>query len=624
VRLVATFLGEAGDDPAALRHLELADRLAPDEESPTEEASARLIESNPAISPWQKNPYTLSEPPEGLPAAAEARFREALGWAEDGLWAAAASAFELLAADHPQAAREANRNLGLCRLWLADNAAASAALARAISRSGATPEAVDLEALRQQIAPLGPDDLVDHVQWIWPLRNREGLLTSLRAEPTVNEYEPAPIDPNDPESPQVDQFVLLDKPRVEARKGLGIAEIPRVVARLHVGQEIVALESYDDGRLDALGERFTALAGAAIAPAHPRTKVLGKSSRSTVALMWEWLVPEGLDRDEVARLTREQGAWLIREAWPRTPMAYLGGRTPQAAAAAGDAEVPLRAAILQHELSPESWRDGIDFAGLRASLGINPEPEVDPETVDIRRLHLARFRFVPVERLSDERLVAFYRRAQRYALLDAAERAVRGLLDRPSAAALGSLEPSALYSGLAFYLAVRGQKDEAMDALRRGRQAEPAATRGANAVRWDMLEMQLRARLEPPESWVPDLAVMLDRYGEDQASNRRMMTGLVEMGLIRLVPRSEQSDEIVIDPRPLQALLAEYGPRVTTASGRLGVAAARGGIWTPGSEGGGAGSGGAIWTPGSGNAPSSPSEPGPPGGEKSRLIIPGR
>jgi hypothetical protein len=67
--------------------------------------------------------------------------------------------------------------------------------------------------------------------------------------------------------------------------------------------------------------------------------------------------------------------------------------------------------------------------------------------------------------------------------------------------------------------------------------------------------------------------------------------------------------------------MAAYGPRVTTASGELGVAASSGGIWTPGSAAGGSG---AIWTHGSGVPPTAGAAPSPPGGDKPKLIIPGR
>src|SRR5262249_7470300 len=151
----------------------------------------------------------------------------------------------------------------------------------------------------------------------------------------------------------------------------------------------------------------------------------------------------------------------------------------------------------------------------------------------------------------------------------------------------------------------------------RGRQADPASARASNAPAWDMLEIQLKARSEPPETWVPELAVVLDRHGRDPAANEKVVMALVEMGLIRLVAREESPEALMPAPRPLQALMTEYGPRVTTASGDLGVSAARGEIWTPGSATGG---GGTIWTPGSGSSPA----PSVPGGEKSKLIIPGR
>ncbi len=131
--------------------------------------------------------------PEDLSSPVRERFEEALRWAEQGLWSSAASAFDLLTAE-PVAAE---RNLGLCRLWMADDAGAVEALRRYIARVGATTEAVDLEALCQSIAPLGPGDLVEHVQLIWPLRDREGLLNALREDPRTHEDGRGPIDPVD-------------------------------------------------------------------------------------------------------------------------------------------------------------------------------------------------------------------------------------------------------------------------------------------------------------------------------------------------------------------------------------------------------------------------------------------
>jgi tetratricopeptide (TPR) repeat protein len=611
-RVVGVFLSESGQFPAALKHLALAQDLA-GEPDPTAQSAIRMIQQSPTVSPWMKNLDPLVPAPEGLAAEARAGFAQAVQWGNEGFWASAASAFDLLAADQVAAA-EAERNLGLCRLWMADNAGAVEALRRSVARLGATPEAVDLEALCQQVAPSGPDDLVERVQLIWPLRDREGLLKALREEKTVEDEGPGPIDPDDPNSPEVKHFALLDRPLIQAERGLRPDQIPRVVGRVLVGQEIVALETYDDGRLNGLIERVTTLAGSAIPPAHPRTKSLDKITRTALVLSWDWLLPAGMEDDEAKRLTVDQGAWLIREVWPNTPLPFLGGRTPLQAALAGDAVVPLRAAVFQLEQSRESWRDAVDFDALRATLNIEPEPPIDPETVDIARLHLARLSLVPADRLSDEKLAELYHRARANMLSNVLERATRILVARPELWERAGIEPIVLHTDLALLAAGRDRLTEAFDWVRRGRQADPIPARARNAPMWDMLEIRLKSRRTPPEVWVPDLAVIMDRYRDDQAANQAILLNLLEMGLVQMVPNPDKPDEVLIDSRMLQALMAEYGPRVTTASGQLGVSATRGGLWTPGSSAGG---GGTIWTPGS-------EVPGASGGDKPKLIIPGR
>ncbi len=615
-RVVAAFLTEAGKIPAAIVHLKLALDLAGENDAPTSSA-LRMIEASPNFSAWLKNPYTLAPAPGGLDDAARGRFEQALQWAEQGLWSSAASAFEVLSAD-ARTEGVAERNLGLCRLWTADETGAVAALRRYIARLGTTPEAVDLEALCQQISPPGDDDLVERAQLIWPLRDRERLLKALRADPTVREQEPGPIDPDDPESPEVDQFGLLDRPALERGGTLRVADIPKFVGQVLVGQEIVALETYDDGRLDGLSDRFTTLAGSAIARAHPRTKVVDKVAGSSLALSWEWLLPEGVDEAENARLNREEAARILRDVWPNTPMSYLGGRTPLLAAKAGNAAVPLRAALWQIEQSRQTREQGA-LTELRATLKIDPEPRIDAGSVDVDALHLARLSLVDVERLGDDQLVALYRRARRWMTSEILERTARVLADRPAVTERAGLEPLALFSDLAVLAAGHDDPAAAFDWVRRGRQAESASSRARNAPVWDMLEVRLRMQTEEPEVWVPELAVVMERYRDDSAAYQVILKTLLDLGLISVAPNPDRPDDFLIDSRPLQALLAEYGPRVTTASGGLGVSASRGEVWTPGGPSGGGG--GAIWTPGSQAAPSSPSGEEKP---KPRLIIPGR
>jgi tetratricopeptide (TPR) repeat protein len=621
VKVVGAFLAEAGDFPAARKHLIFSLLLAQGEPDPAVVSTLQVIGGNPSISPWLKNADELSDAPDETVPTTKVRFLEALVWAEEGLWSSAAAAFETLASD-PVAGAVAERNAGFCRLWLADDAAAVASLRRYAARIGATPEAVDIEALCQQVAPDAPDDLVEHVQLIWPLRDRSALLEALNADPTVHSEGTGPIDPDQENAPDVDQFALLDRP--DPRHGrddnpaddgstLTQDQIPRVIGRAFVGQEIAALETYDDGRLDRLSERFSARAGAALAPAHPRTKVLGSFPRLQLALTWEWLLPDGIDPEEAHRLNREQGAALIRDVWPNIPLGFLRGRTPLQAATDGDAEVPLRAALFLLELSREPWRQGFDFGALRSRLNIPPEPVIDPETVDVTKLHLARLTLVPADRLSDETLVDLYDRSRAAALTDALEAAALALVARPEAIERLEIDSMALFRDLATIAAGRGDRAAAADWVRLGRQADPAAVRARNAPLWDMLDLRIRAQAEGPRLWVPELAVILERYRENVDATQLIMMGLIDMGLIEMVSSPDRPGEVSLDTRVLQTLLSEYGPRVTTASGRLGVSATRPEIWTPGSS---TGSSGGLWTPGSTTKPAGPA------GEK-KIIITG-
>jgi hypothetical protein len=200
-------------------------------------------------------------------------------------------------------------------------------------------------------------------------------------------------------------------------------------------------------------------------------------------------------------------------------------------------------------------------------------------------------------------------------MTEAMEAASLAIVARPNLFDNRQGDAVSVYSDLASLAAARGEKDQAMSWLARGRQADSPARRAANAPVWDMVEVRLKARSERPEVWVPELAVVMERYAHEPAANQVILMNLVEMGLVRLGPNPDDPQDILLDSRPLQSVLAEYGPKVTTASGRLGVSATKPDLWTPG--GPASGSGGALWTPGS-NAGNSPV------GEKSKLIIPGR
>jgi hypothetical protein len=170
-----------------------------------------------------------------------------------------------------------------------------------------------------------------------------------------------------------------------------------------------------------------------------------------------------------------------------------------------------------------------------------------------------------------------------------------------------------LYGYLASDAAQRNERQEAFDWIAKGRSVHSDTNRRLVAPIWDMLEIQVRMVLDTPEDWVPELAVVLDRYGSDKAAMMLVQSRLISLGLIRVVPDPENPEEFALDPSLLQYFLSLYGPRITTSSGVLGVSASKGEIWTPGSSSGGT----PLWTPGSGE-PAAPAS-----SDRPRLILPG-
>jgi hypothetical protein len=382
-----------------------------------------------------------------------------------------------------------------------------------------------------------------------------------------------------------------------------------------IGAETVVLETDDDGRLNSLIERFTSLAGKAIPPSHPRTKVIGQTSRSSHALSWHWYLPPDLPQAESDRLNEEQIVHLTTEIWPDTPMAFLDGRTPLQAARSGPYKTLLRAAVLQIELSGESWVDRVDWRQFHARLGLEPEPPVDPQAIDLEHMHLARLALVPLARLDDERLFRLYSRAHQWGLTDVRLKAAHEIVNRPNLTLPDTIELLTVYGDLVMEATGHGDRAGAMEWLRRGRAAVAPETRSVTAPHWDMLEVRVKIQFDPTSSWVADLAIVLGRYAGNEEAKVVLTARLVEWGLLNVVPSADNPNQFHLDTRPLQQLLSTHGPKVSASSNYVGVSATKGDIWTPQTAGGGSGS--AIWTPGSDSGEAA-------GGNKPRIILPGQ
>ncbi|WP_205679011.1 SEC-C domain-containing protein [Aquisphaera insulae] len=609
--LIANALVRSVEIPPALKHAELAAEIAEDPEL-IGEAKEHLAEirRNPRIHPWLKQPLALSPAPSGLDPESADSFNQALGWAREGLWDAAAAAFELLSANRG-ASLAADRNVGICRLWLADDQAAVAALRRFIAASPATTDVVDLAVISELIDPAKDPEQVEEVTMTWPIRDRRDLIARLVDHATVARDEPDEEEEGDDDSEPEDEFLLLDRPKLKEQEGLSAAQVPNVLADIAVGRETVKLIAFDEGGLNAIMDQFSAIAGTAVPPSHPKVKVTRRVDRAEVAEGRQAYLPPALDATEQERLLREKWAEYVQDRWADVPRATFGGRSPAQLAKSGHAEVILRAAILALETKFAFAK--ADWAALRARLNVPEEPAIDPATVQIDDVSPGRFRFIPLGALDDDRLVALDRRAGELGQIEVHLDCCREIVRRGHLISDRKVAAIRVYPALISAAVAAGDRQAAFDLLQEGRAAALAADSSSGASAWDMTEFQLLVRFDGPEVWVPKLLELSDRYKGSAQFGQALSAFLVQLGLIRLIPLQDRPGEFATDARLLERLIGLYGPKVQSASDYLGISASKGGIWTPGSET----KGGSIWTPGA----EAPGQAQGQGEDKPRIIL---
>ena len=175
-----------------------------------------------------------------------------------------------------------------------------------------------------------------------------------------------------------------------------------------------------------------------------------------------------------------------------------------------------------------------------------------------------------MERLDDDRVLAVYRRAREWGV----DRWRIGRLESstpgPSLMVKGKIEPMTLYGELALDAAGRNDRDKAAYWLERGRDSEPPRKRSANQIAWEMIALQIQMVLDGPEVWVKSLAVILERYRGNQEATSAVFLRLINLGLVQVVSDPNRPDQMALDTRTLEYYLDQFGPRVTTASGRTG------------------------------------------------------
>jgi len=316
----------------------------------------------------------------------------------DGELDAAAAVFDRLVDEAPDDV-EAWYNRALCLAWRGRDVEAVECLDRVVALEAAhdfqgAVEAWTLaEVLRQGG---GAEVLADDLRYACtfaldrddlPVDDLVALFPEIRRIPT-------PRDPSRPE-PAADLEVLewLDRPAPgpDEAEGLSASDLPQVLATVYAGPGTLRLSSPRVDGLERAEERLRLVLGES--GEAPERAAAPLPLPFLDAAVWTVRLPEGLDRADAGRWTREVVEDYYEGRWIHQPRQGLDGLSPLAAAHdahAGDdqARAKLAAAVrLREQLgerpSSAGLYQGYPFDRLRRRLGLELDDPASIESADL-------------------------------------------------------------------------------------------------------------------------------------------------------------------------------------------------------------------------------------------------
>lgn len=554
----ASIVGQ--DDPA----MELLMRLNAMQNVPLVVKDGRGLQQCPDDAPWKDD------------------FDAAFKLAGEARWSEAEAKLTGLVETAPQSSA-VWRNLAKLRSWMADPKGAIDALERFASLDVGLEDAVEAQALALFLSddPLGDELNVFDVTY--SVTDPEKLQESFSAS---NRVAQAPMDPRmlqqeDDSPPPKAVYLFFDKPAPDGEADLDLETVPRVVCHgFYYGKE-----TDRDARLECFGlveqdrpliDEFVKETGV---ESEGLSKPSGNVSRSQDMLSREWRLPNGSSREEFQKLADGYLEAALLGQWIEMPLGLLDGKTPREASGDSAFRVKLLAAIMVLDFWLEQSGARFDTNRLRSELGLPTLETIDATETRVTSLPLVRLARVDVTKVSDDDVLAGYRRAVSFGAQAAVERFGRELVARESLA--NRDERLQAYRLLA---RMSENPDEAIELIEAGRRT--TIERGGSCANWDLLELSLRfERMESTE--ISRLMAHIEsQHGREPGVIEALTQMLVQMGVLR----PDGTPAMPVGPPPgAESSIVVPG----------GQPAEAGKIWTPdGSSGSSEGEKPKLWTPG--------------------------
>lgn len=568
-RSIAEFMGSVGSPLAHRQYLGLAMRLSNEENR--ENVFMELIEFDGDT----KIPYILRGSHDLAPVTGDAAFEkevrkgaklaflgcnEAAGEIFAKLAEVAESELASLSGDDATKKRAAVAtlwwNAGLCRAWDGNEQDAAEALHRSAKHSDDFEVAVECETLAQTLGRRGDKESSHRVvQRTYKVQMVSKLLTLLDATERFVRMPPPEGQERDPRAPTA-TYRVLDKLPVLGTDSAAYSldSVPRVIS------EIVVFARADQGQVEAAlaivgieGDSFTdavARLEAAGGEGLEKLAVPGTTeyvSTSTVfekeflplqyKRHFEASTPLGIIR----KINRETWSKFLTTEWPEMPLAALGGKTVNQAVGDESLRVPLAAWLQQLDMYADRFGLPLDINVERAKYQLPALTLLEvSEHTNVGTLSVLQFARLPFDKLSDEQLVAAFKRATLIQHKGSLRPLLMKIVERPGTHE--HVEIARVYRFLSDLSALLSEPEEAIRWLDKERsRAVPVTEKFEHELDCDMRE--LRYRLDDPHG--SDCNNLLRRMWEHYAVKvpelRAYVTGIVNHYKVSAPWMSEES-----------------------------------------------------------------------------------
>lgn len=535
---------------------------------------------------------TLSlSPPDAntsLAAADVAEFNAALRLAETAAWAAAARKFEDLTKRGPNEPA-LWKNIGVLRARLLNNGVAIDALKRYASFAAVPRDlAVEAMALANYLSEPSDVDFVNEVTAIYTVTDASALKEQILSSKRV---ENLPVDPamfqDTNEPPPMAAFLVLDREVPASAANLSRDNVPKVMGEvLLFGKqtdrdariEFVTVKTSDyDARVKALQDAVGKFLGA-----KQGEEITGKMAAVAAALSINWRFPDETPLDLRKRLIQEHRTQILLSIWPNLPMGYLSDKTPRVAVADPAGQTTVAAIILTMDLAEPD--ENPDYNKLRRSLGIATLEPIDPEGLRAVSLTPAQQTRLIVSKLTDDDLVALYRRAAMLGAPRLVKKLAKEIVARASLDSRPEISKAETYEILS---RLTTDPDEALANVLKAQEA--AKAKGESPARYLLVEFTHRLRRREEAEAQRVLKTITSKHMREPGIAQAVYSLLAQLGLIEIDPATG---------RPVM-------------TGGMPVGAVPGAVPAPASAS-------ALWTPDQGAPPAAAAGP-----SKSKLWVPG-